>query len=121
MSFGAFTLTRYEANDGKIFPIRVQPETLTATIGGVANAAPTTAIGSGLPSALARGGRRVIGVKARKITASFATPPAGYKSGGLLQIPVLTEALWDAAVLGDVVVYNTATGQVVGKSQEAIR
>jgi len=43
MSAGAFQSSKYEANGGNIYKIRVQPETVSATIDGVSNAAPAAA------------------------------------------------------------------------------
>lgn len=121
MSAGGFDLTKYEADDGKIFPIRVQPETVAATLGGEANDPPAGAVGSGLPSAIARGGKRVIGVKARRVTVRFATPPTGYKAGQLLQIPVLQKDTYLGLALNDAVSYLSATGVIVGKTAETIK
>lgn len=121
MSSGAFTRSRYETDQGNICRIRVQPETIAATVGGTANAAPTDPVTSGFPSAHARGSRSQIGITARRITVAFATPPAGYKADQLLSIPILTPDLYNAIDLDDAVTYLGASGVVVGKIAEAIK
>jgi len=121
MSAGAFNTTKYEADSGLIFRIRVQPETLAATIGGEANDPPAGSVGVGLPSARARGSTRAIGVTARRVTCSFATPPTGYKAGQLLSIPILTPELYNAIAFDDAVSYLGVTGKVVGKIAEGVK
>ena len=61
MSAGAFSLTRYEADDvADIYPIRVQPETLALVVNGVTNTPPTDPANQAV-SARARGARRSFG------------------------------------------------------------
>lgn len=120
MSSGAFTRSKYEADDGTILAIRVQPETLLANIGG-ANTAPAGAV-NGLGSAKARGGRREIGVKARRVTVAFtATVPDNYKEGTLLQIPILTKTLYDSIGVNATGTYLGQPVEVVGKTAESVR
>lgn len=120
MSGGAFDDSKYEADSGFIYPIRVQPETISATIGGVANAAPAGDIDVGLPTAYARGGKRQFGVKARRVTVTFATPPSGYKAGEVLSIPVLTPSVFAGIAKGQAVSYLGATGVVKNKHNETV-
>lgn len=108
MSAGQFERTKYEADNGDIYPIRVQPETLAATFGGTANAAPTGAVDQ---QGLARvsGGNRRIGIKARSVTIAFtATPPTGYEPNQLLRVPILTLDLYNA------INPNSTTGSYLG-------
>ena len=122
MSSGVFETSKYETNQGNIAPCRVQPETLTATIGGTANDAPAGSVTAGFPSANMRGGRTENGITARKIRIGIptgGTPPTDY-SGDPLYIPVMTEALWDAASKGDVVVYLGANWEVLSKVPEYV-
>lgn len=108
MSAGQFERTKYEADNGDIYPIRVQPETLAATFGGTANAAPTGAVDQ---QGLARvsGGNRRIGIKARSVTIAFTgTPPTGYEPNQLLRVPILTLDLYNA------INPNSTTGSYLG-------
>lgn len=122
MSAGAFERSKYEADNGDIYSIRVQPETLAATFGGTANAAPTGAVDQQV-SARVGGGNRQIGIKARAVSVSWtAAPPTGYKADELIRIPIMTKDLYDS------ITSNSTTGsylganiQVVGKLPERVR
>lgn len=120
MSAGAFTRSKYEADDGTILNIRVQPETLLANIGG-ANSAPAGTV-DGLGSAKARGGKREIGVKARRIRVAFTdTKPDDYKENTVLEIPILTKARYDAIAIGATGTYLSNPCTVIGKTAESVR
>lgn len=96
MSAGRFSRSKYESNNGEIFPIRVQPETEAATFGGAANVPPAAAADQPV-SARVGGGNRQIGIKARSVTVTWSgAPPAGYTEGQLIRIPILTEDLYDS-------------------------
>ena len=119
MSAGAFSRTKYEADSGDIHPIRIQPETASATLGGSANAAPTDAFTS---EQLVRvgGSPRAYGIKARSVTLLTGdTPPTGYKANSYIRIPVLTQAVYDGITLYETATYNGATVTVVGKNRES--
>lgn len=120
MSTGAFVLSKYETNEGAIVPIKLQPETITATIGGTANAAPAAAVDPGYPSADVSRSKRAIGIHARTVTARITAPATDYLENTTVRIPVLTEAVWDAATRGATVVCAAGTGVVAGKSAEVI-
>jgi len=120
MSAGNFTRTRYEADNGEIHPIRVQPETIAANV-GAANAAPTGAVTVGL-SARVSGGRRQLGLTARSVRLQFTgTIPDGYAENSTLTIPVLTPATFTAATVGTTGSYLGAAVVVVGRSPESSR
>lgn len=108
MSAGRFVITKYESASGGIQAARVQPETLAATLGGVANAAPEGDIT--IPGkANVRGGRRTNGITCRKVRLTLAdddgnNAPDGY-SGDPLYLPVMTTAIYDAVELGTAVNY----------------
>jgi len=122
MSAGKFTNSRYETNDGNVVGCRVQPETLTMTIGGTANAATGDPINIGFPSALMRGGRTEIGIVARKVRIGLPDgnpAPEGY-SGDALYVPVMTELLWASAQKGDPVQYLGSTWEILSKVPEFI-
>ncbi len=122
MSAGAFISSRYQADaTTDIYRIRVQPETLSATFGGTANAAPTGAV-TMQASARSSGGNRRVGVKARSFTIRFtATPPTGYAPNQLLRVPVLTPALYNATAIGAAANYLGTAAVIVGKNAERIR
>jgi len=116
MSAGAFTLEFYETNEGGIHPIRVQPETL---ILGTNESAVGPATGEG--SASATGGRRRIGINARKIRVTWTTTaPTGYKAGGTITIPILTPDSWNALNKGDTFTYLGNEVKVLGKTPEYV-
>lgn len=120
MSAGAFVRSRYESDDGEIHPIRVQPETLSANVGAV-NAGAAGAATSSL-SAKARGGNREYGLKARSVTVAFTgSVPDDYEPGNTYRIPILTQATYDAAVVGGTGTYLDNPIEIVGKSPERVR
>lgn len=126
MSAGVFTISKYETNSpalgGVIMPIRVQPETLAAVIGGVANAAPTGDVDFPLRvSVSATDGE--YGVKPRKVTLRFtdqADLPDGY-SGQDVTIPMMTPAIAAAAIDGAAGTYLTKAVTVVSTKPEDYR
>lgn len=121
MSSGSFLATgKYEADNGDIHRIRVQPETVAANIGG-ANSVPAGAVDQA-SSARVGGGNRQIGVKARSVTVRFtATVPDGYAENQLYRVPILTKALYDGITSGATGTYLGAAVVVVGKNPERVR
>lgn len=120
MSAGLFSNSKYEADSGTIYRIKVQPETLSASIGG-ANAAPAGAI-DGEGSARVSGGNRQYGIKARSVTVKFtATPPTGYAENQTYRIPILTQARYAAINIGTTGTYLSTACEVVGKNPERVR
>lgn len=120
MSAGNFIDSKYESNSGRVYAIRVQPETLALTLDGTANAAPTGDIDQEV-SAKAKGGKREIGCIARTVTVRFTgTVPDGY-SGDDVTVPVLTPGLYNAAVKGVTGTYLGEAVAYVGKSAERLR
>lgn len=121
MSSGAFLATgKYEADDGGIYRIRVQPETVAANIGS-ANAVPAGAVDS-TGSVRVGGGNRQIGIKARSVTVRFTeTVPEDYAPGQLYRIPILTPAVYDAIQPGSTGTYLGSAVVVVGKNPERVR
>lgn len=122
MSAGAFVLSKYQIGAaGAIHPVRVQPETLTATFGGVANAAPAAAVTSSLRLNISNGRRKKPGaVRKVRVKLTGGTLPAGYLANSTLTIPAMTQAAFAAAVDGAAVAYLGATGIVVGRSPETL-
>lgn len=120
MSAGAFVRSKYEANDGTIHPIKIQPETLAANLGG-ANAAPAADTDSDI-SARVTGGNRELGLRARSVSIKFtAAAPDGYKADQVYRIPILTPARWDSITTNTTGTYLGVACQVVGKSPENVR
>lgn len=123
MSAGAFEISRYEASyAANIHPIRIQPETAAASIGGVDNDPPAGAANNPISVVTSRG-RRSRGLIPRTVTlrAPATSQPAGYLASGLTTIPALTEAFFNAATAGASVTYLGATFTVVGRSPEIVR
>lgn len=123
MSEGAFQISKYESDEGGIYAIRVQPETLALTINGTANAAPAGAVDQ---EGLARvsGSRRRIGIKARLVRFKFTAQPTGggYEIGETLTLPVLTQATYNAIPrAGGTGTYLGAAIEVIGKSPQGGR
>lgn len=121
MSAGVFSRSKYQSDDGDIHPIRVQPETLTATFGSTANAAPAGPIDNPL-SAKVSNGNRSFGLKPRSVTITFGeSPPTDYKSNSYIRLPILQSALYNTISTGDSVTYLGGTATVVGKNPERVR
>ena len=126
MSAGVFQLSKYETNSaalgGVIMPIKVQPETLAAVVGGVTNAPPAGGVDFPLlVSVSATKGE--YGVKPRKVTLRFADQadlPPGY-SGQDVTIPLMTPAAAAAALPGATGTYLTKAVTVVRVKQEDFR
>lgn len=122
MSAGAFTLSLYEDENGVVHPIRVQPETILLTIGGVANTPPAGPADAGVASAQVSKGRNSIGYNARLVSIKFPTnPPAGYKADQIIRLPWLRDSTFGAIQAGQTVTYLESTGVVAGKTPEKIR
>lgn len=118
---GLFSQAKYQASEGSfVYPIKLQPETLSAEFGGAANAQPAGAVTQFLPSAKATGSKNSIGVHPRtatvKITATGVI--AANALGSLVRIPVLSKTT--AWKKGDSGTYQGDTGVVVRLSPEVI-
>jgi len=120
MSSGPFVLSTYETDNGDLVPIKLQPETLTATFAGTANAAPAGAVTPGFPSADVSRSKKSIGIHARTVSVKITDPadPAGLP--GLTRIAVPNPTVYNAIVKGAAVVCSAGTGTVAGKSSETI-
>jgi len=122
MSAGPFVISGYETDKGAdLMPIRVQPETLLLTIGGVANAAPVGTISDAYGSARVGGGKFQNGLKARYVRIKFTAPLAGYKADAAITLPVLDKAVWAGYSKGDVGTYLATAIIVVGVPQPESR
>lgn len=126
MSAGAFIPEIYSTDGGAIYPVRVQPETLTLTLNSTANAGGVGPVAPNTPSARISGSFRELGVICRRVRFKFstATIPPGYKLDSILTLPALTLASYNAWGKGSVGTY-TINGTAydvafVGKSPERI-
>jgi len=116
MSAGAFTNSFYETDGGTIYSIRVQPETIIATTNPAA-----TGPATGEGSAAATGGRRRLGINARRVRLQWdSAAPTGYDVNGTLTIPILTPDAYTALQKGDTFEYLGNTVVVLGKTPEYI-
>jgi len=122
MSSGVFTRAKYTTDAGTIVPIRVQPETLAATLGGTANATAAGAVTPGYPKATVSKSRRAYGIHARTVTLAFiGTPPDGYAPNQTLTIPVMSLTVWQGLSEGVACTYLAKTAEVVSVNPEKIR
>ena len=123
MSQGSFQIVNYGSDKlSTVHPIRIQPETLTLTIGGTTNAAPPgSAI---LPSAQVSQGKRKKGLNARTVTFKFApgSQPTGYKPESPITLPWLQDnAAFSGAFAGQTGSYQGEDIVVVGTANETAR
>lgn len=121
MSAGAFILSRYQADNGDIHPIRIQPETALANVGGV-NSPPA---GAADVAVFARtgGGKREYAKKARSVSVRFTgAAPDGYAPNTTLRIPILTSSIFDDIIPGGTTgTYLGSPVIVIGKQAESGR
>lgn len=98
---------RYESNNGIVFPIRIQPETITLNLNSVTNALPSAQVTLDVPSARVGAGRNSFGVNARLVRITFtAAVPPGYLENGVITLPVLTLTAYNAYTRGTTGTYN---------------
>lgn len=123
MSAGVFVRSSYAASYSTtpvfLHPILVQPETLTAQIGAVINAAPTTGTDNPISAVTSRN-KRQRGLIPRTVTlqAPATGQPTGYKPLGYTVIPALTEAFYNVAIKGAICDYLGIDFTVVSRSPE---
>lgn len=121
MSAGKFDLFNYVTNAGHVVAIKLQPETLEATIGGSINASPPGTVDSEFPSALVSKSRRAIGIHPRTVTIrSTGSLATGYKADQLYTIVVCGKTVWDGIAKNQAANYLGGTGKVVSKTDEKI-
>lgn len=124
MSAGAYNSSKYQASYGdgtNIHPIRVQPETISAVIGGTSNnnEPPSAAVSNPISAKVSRGGRG-LGLKPRTVTLKFTgTVPTGYKAGAVIVIPWL-KPFPLAVVKGATGTYLNSTVVVVAVNPEKV-
>jgi hypothetical protein len=116
---GALQTAKYESNDGKIYPIRIKPETLIADFNAEPEGGATEDI-----FAHARYSARKYGIFARYITlgVQVGSGEGPYTTANAYaHIPILSKASFDAAVIGSTVTYQGVAFTVLEKHGERIR
>lgn len=120
MSNGPFTLTFYETDLANIATIRVQPETLTLTIGTTANAPVSGPSTAGFPSAQTSQSRRALGVNARRVRCVYEAGASAGLPGLSITLPWLDPATFATISEGESGTYNGEPIQLRTKSGEEI-
>ena len=107
-------------------PVKIQPETTQATLGGEANNFPasnTAGVTKSKISCKVSKGRKEIGLGPRTVSLKFSTGegtfPDGYKPGTILTIPVFKKSLWDSVSKGDTANYLSKACVVTSTSPES--
>lgn len=124
MSAGSFVFTKYESSystDFLIHPIKVQPETIAADIGGEINDPPVDVVNNPIVASVS-GSRRSNGLIARRIRIKLnadQTPPTGYSAQSVTSIPVLTTRAFATATKGATVIYLGVNWTIVGRVGES--
>jgi len=114
MSSGAFTDVLYELDTVTgALPGKVQPETITTF-----NPTATATVISGVGRIKLSAGRREYGVSPRTVSGVWTTPPAGYKAGGTVRLPIFTKAAFSDIDFNDSLTYLGGTFRVTGKNPE---
>lgn len=119
MSSGAFLSAFYEANNGDVYRIKIQPETAALVVQGNTNTIPN---GAGAIAEFAHvSSRRRRGINARKVGIQFTgTPPAGYKAGSTIYLPWLQRDTFPDPLGVTTATYLGAPARLVGVSPERI-
>jgi len=125
MSAGNFVQVAYSASYGNgnhIHPIKLQPETLAADIGGTTNNAAENANIDTPISAIVSASRRGLGLHPRIIYAKIVgTPPTGYSTNAKCRIVALSEAFYNEATIGGTLNYLGKTWEITGFGPELVR
>ena len=120
MSAGPFEISKYESTKtGQVHPIRIQTETKALSFGqGRTNTPPAAAINSPISAQVSQG-TRSLGLNARMVTITWVgAPPTGYKAGGTITLPWLSEAGFDDLSKGLEGTYLETACKVVGVREE---
>lgn len=115
---GPFELSKYESDNGKVYPIRIQPETKTDW-----NPEPTGGVTEDLFAHAKFSGKKY-GVFARSVTLSttIGTGTGPFVTGSVnARVPVLSKAGFDALALGSTVLYQGVSFTVAAKHAERVR
>jgi hypothetical protein len=119
---GSYVFSGYASTDdpARVYPIRVQPETIALVINGISNDAPSGGTTEQV-SARVSGRRRTYGCNARTVAVQFTgTPPSGYKPGQTIHLPILKPDVFADIVKNQTGSYLSAAIRVIGKKPEYI-
>lgn len=124
MSAGNTLVVGYESyyDVGGIYPLRIQPESASASIGETSNSPPASPINR-IVSAKVGGSKRKKGVLVRLIYLKIALgfdPPPDYSLTSRTAIPALTESFYKLAITTGELVYLDTTWKVTGGRPEYI-
>lgn len=114
---GEFDRSKYEATNGDIYAVRVQPETLTLTLGGVANTAPTAAVDQTIRAKVS-GSRRSYGIHTRLVTIQLTAAKDGYKDDAVITLPWLKAATFEDLVADATGTYDGTACILLGTRAE---
>jgi len=124
MSEGSFIFATYESDAGTFHNIQVQPETLTLTVGGVANAEAANPVDSDLRAVVSKG-RNSVGLNARLVRIEVeASGTSDIEVGSILTLPWLTAGNFGDITrpAGQAVTYRDGiTGRLSGNTPEKFR
>lgn len=113
---GPFIKSKYEANNGDIYGIRIQPETIIATT----NPAPTGAIDQNVLARVS-GSRQGYGVFARVARFGRTVGSGDDSAQQYVTLPILTPTAFGDLNTGVTITYNGNTYTYVGKTDERIK
>lgn len=117
MSSGSFVSSKYEMDDGRVIPIRIQPETLSTV-----NTVPAAALTPDMPTAKVSKSKREFGIGARFITLKWKTTiPEGYKETGFVKVPILQLSVFNGLAKGADYEYLGTTAEIVSKTPQDIK
>lgn len=120
MSFGPFVSAKYEStNTGGIHPCRVQPETLTLTIGGTANAVPAGDIDNNRGVKMS-GGKSRLTIGARAVGLRVTSDAGPYPDGSIHYVPVMQQSVLQGYLFPEqqTGTYNGSPVVVIGSRPE---
>ena len=115
---GVFVSSKYKADNGDVYRVKIQPETALLAFGSAQNAPTVNAVNQQKPLRL----RKTVkenGLTSRKIGVRWvANVPATYKPSTVLYVPILTPELFLAIQLDQQASYLGGTVTVVSKLVE---
>lgn len=112
---GPFTLSKYESDEGTIYPIKVQPETITTF-----NAEPSGSV-TGKLFVKVSNHKRSYGISPRRVTLGIEVGTAPLQATKYLTLPILSKASFDALVIGQTASYDGQSWKVQSKIKESGR
>jgi hypothetical protein len=122
MSAGVFEFGKYEAEDLKIWSVRMQPETKAFTSASAANDYAIGSITQGVGRLKTRKSPKALGLHPRTVTVAFGSDvPTGYEANAIEKIVVFTKAAYDAYLVGNSGTYLGKAVTIVGKFPEFIK